>query len=351
MIVIRPSPFGFSKVYEFINYDVEGPKIPIYIQDMFWSEDKRTLFLADEKCNIKRLNLSMVIDEIYEDKKNKTKVGNDRHNLRDHLNPPIISNKPPLIEWTTKAHAEAVKSIEYVTEEDLIFSTGLDRKVKVWNAKNGEYIDSLQQKYDKEEPNPICFKKTGVVGLIGPDGKTRVDKEYTNLSQEQKDELEREEKAAIEREKQKAEEESQFTYQYRPPKLDKISRENSTKSGLSKDKTKVGGLDINGRKQFGFLSNANSQNPRDSSPSKKGLEYSKMVVEQWMLNNNATIEKVKASEELEKEIFDPYYNWNKISLEVLANKRSTPWKLHVNFDKNKEEFDGYIKTVRSLLFI
>ena len=54
-----------------------------------------------------------------------------------------------------------IKSIEYLFEEKLIISTGYDKKVKIWNSETGLQIDSFQQNYDKKEPKPIAFKKSG----------------------------------------------------------------------------------------------------------------------------------------------------------------------------------------------
>ena len=54
-----------------------------------------------------------------------------------------------------------IKSIEYLYEEKLIISTGYDKKVKIWNPETGQQIDSFQQNYDKKEPKPIAFKKSG----------------------------------------------------------------------------------------------------------------------------------------------------------------------------------------------
>jgi len=341
MLSTPPAPFRFAKVYEFANFDPEAPLSAVYIQDLIWAEESSSLFIADEKCYIKRLDMTSVMKDIIEHKKSRANKSDDSSNLRGHLNPPVIANLSPKILWAIKAHAEAVKSIEYVDIEELIFSTGLDKKVKIWDATNGEYVDSLQQKYDKADPTAVAYKKSGTVGILGPDVNTRVDKEYTKLTQEERDELVREVKAALEREKQKAEEESQFTYQYRAPKLDKQSRENSVKSGVSKAKM---GSDARG-KGYPLSGNASMSSARELSPSKRGFDYNRMVVEQWMMNNNATMEKVKASEELEKEIFDPYYNWNNIDLKALPNLRSTPWKLHVNFDRNKQDFEEYIQKV------
>lgn len=45
--------------------------------------------------------------------------------------------------WFAKAHYEIIKSLEYVPEEHLLITTAFDKKVKVWNAADGNLIDSF----------------------------------------------------------------------------------------------------------------------------------------------------------------------------------------------------------------
>lgn len=68
-----------------------------------------------------------------------------------------------------------IKSIEYLQEEKLIISTGYDKKVKIWNSETGQQIDSFQQNYDKKEPKPIAFKKSGTDEIYDINLDTRID--------------------------------------------------------------------------------------------------------------------------------------------------------------------------------
>jgi len=43
-----------------------------------------------------------------------------------------------------KAHYEIIKSMEYVHDEHLILTTSFDKKVKIWDADSGKFIDSFQ---------------------------------------------------------------------------------------------------------------------------------------------------------------------------------------------------------------
>lgn len=42
----------------------------------------------------------------------------------------------------------------------MIVTSSYDKKVKIWKATTGEYLDSLQQNYSKREPNPIAYLDT-----------------------------------------------------------------------------------------------------------------------------------------------------------------------------------------------
>ena len=36
-------------------------------------------------------------------------------------------------------------------------TSSFDKKVKIWDAETGEYLDSLQQNYNKAPPQPLAF--------------------------------------------------------------------------------------------------------------------------------------------------------------------------------------------------
>jgi hypothetical protein len=40
---------------------------------------------------------------------------------------------------------------------NLVMTSSFDRKVKIWRAETGEYLDSLQQNYNKTVPEPLAF--------------------------------------------------------------------------------------------------------------------------------------------------------------------------------------------------
>lgn len=62
--------------------------------------------------------------------------------------------------------------MEYIEEELLIVTTSFDKKVKIWDAKTGEYLDSLQQNYNKNQAVPIAYYNTKTSTLYSSDLKS-----------------------------------------------------------------------------------------------------------------------------------------------------------------------------------
>ena len=45
--------------------------------------------------------------------------------------------------FSTKAHNEIIKSLNYVYEENLLITTAYDKRVKIWDSNTGKSIDSF----------------------------------------------------------------------------------------------------------------------------------------------------------------------------------------------------------------
>lgn len=50
-----------------------------------------------------------------------------------------------------------MKVLEYIDKVNIIMTSSFDRRVKIWKAESGEYLDSLQQNYNKTAPEPLAF--------------------------------------------------------------------------------------------------------------------------------------------------------------------------------------------------
>ena len=56
------------------------------------------------------------------------------------------------MKWQVKAHSQTVKVLEYIDEAGILMTSSFDKKVKIRKASTGEYLDSLQQNYNKPAP-------------------------------------------------------------------------------------------------------------------------------------------------------------------------------------------------------
>ena len=75
------------------------------------------------------------------------------------------------INWQVKTNHEVIKHLQFVPEENILCTCSFDKKVKLWDAKTGEYIDSLQQNYNKSVPEPIAYYDTRKYLLIAKNKK------------------------------------------------------------------------------------------------------------------------------------------------------------------------------------
>lgn len=86
------------------------------------------------------------------------------------MNSPDIKWEKEII-WEKKkpVSSEQVKSFSYTHEENLIFTTAEDRKVIIWDASNGNFIESLKQNKDENGAKPIAYRKFGTKSIFSID--------------------------------------------------------------------------------------------------------------------------------------------------------------------------------------
>ena len=64
----------------------------------------------------------------------------------------IIDTSAVKLKWQVKAHTQTIRVLEYIEEANILMTSSFDKKVKIWDANTGEYLDSLQQNYNKAPP-------------------------------------------------------------------------------------------------------------------------------------------------------------------------------------------------------
>ncbi len=119
-----------------------------------YDDKKNLLFVVDDKMYLTCYDLSEI--SIYKDAVKK--ANNDTELIQKlHKNLQKLKFK---IQWQTRTNHETIKLIQFIQEENIIITCSYDKKVKFWNAQNGDYVDSLQQNYNKSVPEPIGFYDT-----------------------------------------------------------------------------------------------------------------------------------------------------------------------------------------------
>ncbi|CAD8135461.1 unnamed protein product [Paramecium pentaurelia] len=185
----------FVKVYTFTNIDPEIPSQLLGISNAVFSQEKKVLFLSDDKGFIKCFEVDWLVDFLINvvNEKDKEDAATKRmkgiktgstQNARQMLALPKVPQKEVKMKWITRAHYEVIKSLEYVEKENFLITTAFDKKVKLWDAETGKFIDSFQQNYDRKEPRPIALKRSGTEEIYNTDLNERVDLKYTQLIQQ-----------------------------------------------------------------------------------------------------------------------------------------------------------------------
>jgi len=105
---------------------------------------------------------------------------------KSSLVPPLFDISDPVPIWTQRCHYEQIKSLEYIQEEKLLLTTAFDKKVKLWDSSTGQLKDTFQQNYDKRDPRPIAFKRSGTEEIYDPSLEHRIDLKFTQESSKQK---------------------------------------------------------------------------------------------------------------------------------------------------------------------
>ncbi|KAL4503262.1 hypothetical protein ABPG72_000868 [Tetrahymena utriculariae] len=143
------------------------------ISNCIYCDQNQCLFLSDDKGFIKCFDISqilIILEKSFSNHKDKSNNG-----AKSFLIPPNFDGVEYQEVWSVRAHYEMIKSLEYIQEENLLITTAYDKKVKLWDSKTGNLIDQLQQNYDKQEPRPIAFKRSGTEEIYDTNLEERID--------------------------------------------------------------------------------------------------------------------------------------------------------------------------------
>lgn len=352
MIVVArpPSPFKYAQVFTFVNHDVDKPNLLPFIHSIIWCHKTRRLFIDDEKSMIKAYNLSPLIEILEKDYNMKRASENSTNKYdKNSLTPPQVPNIQLEPIWVTKAHNEAVMGLEYVVEEDILITSGMDKRVRIFHASTGKFIDSLQQNYNKSDPSPIAYKKSGTSEIYTADMKDRVDKEHIAKLKKEWEILTKLEQEKSGGDKKDALLTTSFTLQA-VEKLLKAKEKEKSEIKPENVASKFAGMLLNKKSSTSALAAAISNRSRGEQQGSEREKESKsglaLNLQQQMGQNKRAASIYQRT--LEEE-FDPFHDYSNIDLGQLKQANSTPWKLRPKFENVMKVFDEYINTVSSLI--
>ena len=153
LILIPPNKPSYIVLYEFKNYnEKDGKKYLIKILSCCYDKKSKILFTGDffgvVDCYSLKNFFSIIDEENKEINLDMIKALEEKEN----------DNLIELI-YTMEAHKGCIKEIVYPNiNPNIIITTGNDSCVKLFNAKNGKYIDELSQQNEKNKEYPLGIK-------------------------------------------------------------------------------------------------------------------------------------------------------------------------------------------------
>ena len=169
-LVVKP-----SKLCQYQNTDPDIPSKVMAVSTMSYCKEQHLLFVADEKYYIKCFSIEPLAKVCIEKLSNKEDKSRKDPKVPDDWISQI---------WCVRAHEDLIKSMEYVYTENLLFTTCVDRQVKILSSENGEFIEYLRQRKDVQRIKPIAYKKVESEEIYTPRMKHRIDTKYMMLFRE-----------------------------------------------------------------------------------------------------------------------------------------------------------------------
>lgn len=166
-----------TKLTEFQNFDLDHKGKTMCVSTIKFCKDNMRLFIADEKYWVRCYDISVLCNIC------KAKLDEEQDKSRKEPKIPEFWIKEL---WRTRIHDDMIKSMEYVFQEQLIFTTCIDRQVKIMNSETGKFIESLRQRKDFQRIKPIAYKKVESEEIYTPRMEHRIDSKYMKLFREKK---------------------------------------------------------------------------------------------------------------------------------------------------------------------
>ncbi|EGR33574.1 hypothetical protein IMG5_048910 [Ichthyophthirius multifiliis] len=274
----------------------ENPTITnqnISISNSILCNATKRLFVSDDKGFIKCFDISQIIHALEKSYINHQDKSGNRN--KSFLSPPSFEGVSSQEVWTQRAHFEMIKSIEYIFDENLLITTAYDKKVKIWDSNTGNLIDQLQQNYDKIEPRPIAFKRSGTEEIYDSNLEERID----------------------------------------------LKRKESLRNKRIEDKN------------IKQTTQTNTNIPVSMTFQAKSSSIAQVdQLDKQQANTNDDIYANFHPNKSEEEEFSPFYYLDKINVQKLQSLKSNPeWKLNINYQKYYEQYEKHINDLKKDVLI
>jgi WD40 repeat protein len=141
VIGLPPLVIKHSKLCEYQNTSEimeEGviKEKPMGVSAIKFCQENSQLYIADEKFKVKCYDILALLEIC------KNKLANTQDKSRKD---PIIPENWLNLVWKKHVHDDTIKSMSYISSENLIVTTCMSKQVKITNSVNGHMIESLRQ--------------------------------------------------------------------------------------------------------------------------------------------------------------------------------------------------------------
>ena len=296
IVGLPPFLFKYTNIHCFSNIDPDTKSL-VGVVSMSLCNKTSRIFILDDKGFLKCFDLVEVFNLL---RTQKNKVIRDSVITTSFLSPPKFHDSDFKLVFAVKTHNEQVKSLEYLQDESLLITTAFDKKVKLWEAETGKYIDSFQQNYDKKDPKPIAFKRIGTQEIYNTTFSERIDKAYVQ-------------------------------HQVLLQTVSKQTQDNmksSTGNIKDFDKNIRKSVAVTEKKEISEMKNPEENAPPGEEKKRKNSFFNKTPEEE----------------------FNPFYDYKNIDLDKIFGMKSNDWKLYLKFENYFNSFDSDIKNVIFFFF-
>lgn len=168
IVIVPPTQIKHEVLLRIVN-TAPGSKVPSVVNNMAYCADRHLLFYTDDRFYIKCVDVSAVLKTVEEGRLVADKAKRVFIMTQDMIKPV----------WAKKVHEEAIRSLEYISEERLLVTTSMDKNVKIFYSDSGEFIESLRQnKNGVNKIKPIAYKKVESTEIYSPRMENRIDAPY-----------------------------------------------------------------------------------------------------------------------------------------------------------------------------